>query len=76
MGELCNLAKLIAVTGAYPVHVFNVGWVGLVCVGVQADDGWAGLVVRVAQSVSHHLNPNEDGFRVYCHSSGNLWGKV
>ena len=61
MGQLCNLAKLFTVTGAYPVLVFNVGWVGLVCVGVWADDGWAGLVVRVAQSVTHDFNSTEDG---------------
>ena len=56
MGELCNLAKLFTVTGAYTVLVFNVGWVGLVCVGVRADDGLAGLVVSVAQSVTHNFN--------------------
>ena len=61
MGQLCNLSKRVTVTGAYPVLVFNVGWVGLVCVGVWADDGWAGLVVRVAQSVTHDFNSAEDG---------------
>ena len=61
MGEVCNLAKLYAVTGAYPVLVFNVGWVGLVCVGVWAHDGWTWLVVRVAQSVTHDFNSTEDG---------------
>ena len=65
MGELCNLATLFVVTGAYPIHVviFNVSWVGLaiVCVGVWADDGWTWLVVRVAQSVTHNFNSTEDG---------------
>ena len=58
---VCNFAVSVAVTGTYPVLVFNVGWVGLVCVGVWADDGCAWLVVRVAQSVTHDFNSAEDG---------------
>ena len=61
MGELCYLAKSFVIAGAYPERVFNVGWVGLVCVGMWAVDGWAWLVFRVAQSVTHYFNSTKDG---------------
>ena len=53
--------SITVITCAYPVLAVQVGWVELVCVGAWADDGWAWLDVRVAQSVTHDFNSTEDG---------------